>query len=113
MTLTQFNIVDHSIIQYGVREPYITDLLFKYLQPGDIFLDIGANIGYDTLLACKIVGEGGKVFSIEPNSRIYAELEKNIALNKEILPIEHIQTFKVGAGKTKTTFESHYAEGNP
>lgn len=101
------------IIKFWEREPTITNLIFKYLKSWETFLDIGANIGYDTLLACKIVGKKGNVFAIEPNSKIFTELEKNVKLNKKILPIENITLFKVGAGKEKSNFESHYDVLNP
>ena len=53
----------------------------KYLTSGDNFIDIGANLGYMSINASKIVGPNGKVFSFEPDNTIYSLLENNIILN--------------------------------
>lgn len=51
------------------------------LAPGDVFVDIGANIGYDTLLAASRVGAQGTVISIEASPRTFALLQRDIAAN--------------------------------
>jgi FkbM family methyltransferase len=51
------------------------------LKPGMVFVDVGANIGYYSLMASKLVGSNGKVFSFEPWSRNRSLLEENIKLN--------------------------------
>jgi FkbM family methyltransferase len=65
-------------------KPYETqevDLLRKCLKPGGRFLDIGANIGYFTVLAAKHVGTGGEVVAFEPEPHNFKILKKNIELN--------------------------------
>jgi FkbM family methyltransferase len=52
-----------------------------YLKEGDTFVDVGANIGLFTLIASNKVGEKGKVYSIEPCSKTYSRLVKNVELN--------------------------------
>jgi len=52
-----------------------------HLSPGDIFIDVGANIGYFTCLASKIVGPEGIVHAIEASPNIYRLLLANIELN--------------------------------
>src|SRR5579863_7387210 len=51
----------------GVYEPWTTEVLTKELKEGDVFVDVGANIGFFTLLASKLVGEKGRVYAFEPN----------------------------------------------
>ena len=51
------------------------------LKPGDTFVDLGANIGFYTLIASRIVGENGKVFSFEPTPSTFQTLKKNIKEN--------------------------------
>ncbi len=54
----------------------------KFLKQGDIFIDIGANIGVYTLLAAKKVTSSGSVFSFEPEPILYSKLKMNVALNQ-------------------------------
>lgn len=74
----------------GIHEEATTSIFKKIIKPGDIFLDLGANIGYFSLLAAKLVGEKGKVFSFEPEPRNFYYLQKNIEINnyKNIYPFQ-------------------------
>jgi len=66
---------------FGVWEPAITAYLAATLAPGDTVIDIGANVGYDTLLAAHCVGPTGRVFAIEASPRVFGLLRENLALN--------------------------------
>lgn len=50
-------------------------------QPGDVVIDVGANIGHMALLAARRVGPTGRVIALEPTQRAYALLEANAARN--------------------------------
>lgn len=52
------------------------------LKPGDVFVDVGANIGYFSLLASKLVGPGGRVVAIEASPEVFDLLRRNLELNK-------------------------------
>jgi len=52
-------------------------LFKKIIKPGMRVLDLGANIGFYTILFSKLVGENGKVFAFEPDVKNYEYLEKN------------------------------------
>lgn len=67
---------------FGVWEPTITAYLMKHLRAGDTVIDVGANVGYDTLLASSCVGPTGHVFAIEASPSMFRELEANLALNQ-------------------------------
>jgi FkbM family methyltransferase len=56
--------------------------LQEFLKPGDVFLDIGANIGLYSMVAAKLVGPEGKVFAVEPHAVNVMSLMQNISLNK-------------------------------
>jgi len=67
---------------FGVWEPSITAYMTATLAPGDIVIDIGANVGYDTLLASHLVGPTGEVHAIEASPRVFHLLTQNLALNE-------------------------------
>jgi FkbM family methyltransferase len=56
--------------------------LHAFLRPGDVFVDVGANIGLFTLIAARIVGESGAVHAFEPCAKTYRRLLDNVAMNK-------------------------------
>lgn len=64
-----------------IYEPEITEFLKKHLLPGDIALDIGAHIGYYSLIFADKVGKSGKVYAFEPDPENHAILSKNIKIN--------------------------------
>lgn len=57
------------------------EFLKAYLKPGDLFVDVGANIGLFSLVAAKLVGPSGRVYAFEPTGRIYERLAINRMLN--------------------------------
>jgi len=65
----------------GRWEPFITECFRRTLARGDTFIDVGSNIGYYSLLASRIVGRSGHVYSIEASPTSLAQLRHNIALN--------------------------------
>ena len=66
----------------GTYEIEKQKLFEKIVKPNDIVFDIGAHVGFYTLLASELVGESGKVFAFEPLSRNINYLKRHIALNK-------------------------------
>ena len=66
---------------FGVWEPAITAYLTQALMAGDTVIDIGANIGYDTLLASHLVGPSGRVHAIEASPHVHRLLIANLMLN--------------------------------
>lgn len=61
---------------FGVRK-----IIQDYLKPGDIFVDVGCNIGYISLIASSIVGNDGLVISFDPDPRALKKIRENIKLN--------------------------------
>ena len=66
---------------WGEYEPLETRLFTSHIQNGHVVLDIGANIGYYTLLAARLVGPQGAVYAFEPDPDNFALLQKNIYQN--------------------------------
>ncbi len=62
-------------------ETHTSQTLIGVLRPGDVFVDVGAHVGYYTLLARALVGPSGRVFAFEPNPETFRMLIANIAGN--------------------------------
>jgi FkbM family methyltransferase len=75
---------------FGVWEPAITAYLTRTLAAGDTVIDIGANVGYDTLLASHLVGPEGAVHAIEASPHVYGLLTQNLALNETANVTPHL-----------------------
>ena len=78
-----------------------TQRVFKrVVKPGMTIIDVGANIGYYTLLGAKMVGEGGRVYAFEPDPLYFSLLKKNIEANRLHKIVE---PFKTAVGNTEKT----------
>jgi len=73
--------VSKQIFKNRIWEPFETSVIVNHLKKGDVFLDIGANIGYFSVVASTLVGASGKVIAYEPDEKNFRLLEKNIAVN--------------------------------
>ena len=73
------------------------------LRPGDVFIDVGANIGLWTLVAATAVGPSGRVFSFEPNPTTFERLSENIKLNGKASRVEAFPK-AVSAGERMVLF---------
>lgn len=73
--------VSRHIREEGIWEPFETSLVLSLLRPGDVFVDVGANIGYFSVLAASVVGAQGAVFAFEPDPDNYRLLWANAELN--------------------------------
>jgi FkbM family methyltransferase len=72
-----------SFLRYltGDAEPEVQQTLSELLSPAQVVYDVGANIGFFTLLCARLVGPGGSVYAFEPMPRNAATLRHNLALN--------------------------------
>lgn len=75
----------------GEYEPIETRMVKKFLNPGDCFVDIGANIGWFSMHAANVVGSSGKVISFEPSPIIYPWTVKSAKFNgfSNIISVYH------------------------
>lgn len=78
------------ILREREYEPHVTSVIKGLVQRGQTFVDIGANIGYFTSLAARLVGHGGRVIAVEANPDnvqiLCACLVRNRFTNVEVLP---------------------------
>ncbi len=66
----------------GTYERPLQEALAHYLKQGDVFYDIGANIGFFTVLAAHLVGKSGYVYAFEPVPENVQRIRHNLKLNR-------------------------------
>jgi FkbM family methyltransferase len=104
--------VDHvdpstsQLIERGVYESHVVRFLQQHLHIGTVFVDVGANIGFYSMLAARRVGSGGRVLSFEPNS----ENCRLILLGADKNGFDNIQLFPLAAGRETghVCFSTHF-----
>ena len=94
MDLDLADFLQRHIYVTGTWEPATAAALTARLKPGDVFIDIGANVGYFSLLAAQIVGTEGRVLAFEPNPEVFERLRRNADLNTATC----IQMYRLGIG---------------
>jgi FkbM family methyltransferase len=65
------------------------------LRPGATVVDVGANLGFVTVLLAELVGPNGRVFSFEPSQTVFAKLEKTVAANS----LRQVSTYNMACGQ--------------
>jgi FkbM family methyltransferase len=83
-------------------EPETSNFLASILKPGDTFIDIGAHVGYFTMLASAFVGPAGRIYAFEPDRDNFAHLLHHLEVNqaKNVRPMH----MAVGASPAVTDF---------
>jgi FkbM family methyltransferase len=74
--------IKKHIFFQGYFEWAETNFVRNSLRPGQTFVDVGANIGWHTLMAASRVGSSGRVVAIEPAASTFLELQSNVQLNR-------------------------------
>ena len=82
LTVVLYDYIQQRLFYFGIWEPTLTKYISDNLSQGDIFVDVGANIGYYSCMAANIVGDTGTVHAIEASPKIFLLLCNNISLNK-------------------------------
>ncbi|MYU13744.1 FkbM family methyltransferase [Streptomyces sp. SID8361] len=75
------DLIQRYLYLFGVWEPHMTRWLQRRLKPGDVFVDVGANIGYYSVLASRLVGGSGKVVAVEASPTFLGLLQRHARRN--------------------------------
>jgi FkbM family methyltransferase len=86
----------------GTAERPLQDALQREVKPGTTFFDIGANVGFVTILAARLVGPSGRVVAFEPVPENVAAIRENLALND--IHWAEVRETAVGRAAGKATF---------
>lgn len=105
--------IDRQLALNGIREAETTLTIQRVLErfneettPVHVF-DVGANVGYYTLLEANVLGESGRIYAIEAEPRNAERLEKNIQLNG----YSNIEVIQAAAGAERTKQELSVRSG--
>ncbi len=93
------NSIHKQLILDHTREFEATELMRQYIQPDDVILELGANIGYYVLLESQILSENGCIYAVEPSAENVALLKRNVELNQ----VRHIDIDHMAMSDTKGT----------
>lgn len=110
LRVTTQDVIGRHIYKYGRHEPETTDFLIGSLEilDGDVIFDIGANIGWYSLLFDRIAGRAAaEIYAFEPDPENFGLLKENIALNDA----RHIRPVQFGASDRTGTFQLHLFGG--
>jgi FkbM family methyltransferase len=96
---------------HGEAEPDVQKTLQEFLRPGMTMYDIGANIGFFSLLAARLAGESGKIISFEADPEIAARLREHVARNE--FPNISVQEMAVWSESRRLPFARADAATSP
>ncbi|MES2963771.1 MAG: FkbM family methyltransferase [Bdellovibrionota bacterium] len=101
-------LVSEIIRNEGAYSRNDIEMMGRILNPGDVFIDAGANIGWHTVIGAKLVGPKGRVLAFEPEPKNASLLRRNVEHNSltNVEVIEEALTSKPG------TLMLHLSEGN-
>jgi FkbM family methyltransferase len=88
----------------GTTEPLVQRMLAKHLDDGSVMYDLGASVGFFTVLAARMVGQSGHVYAFEPVLRNARALERNVEINgfRNVTVIPRAVSNRTGAARFET-----------
>lgn len=92
--------VQRPLYLFGTYEGSTLKLIRHCLRPGDTFVDVGSNIGLMSVLASRVVGPKGTVYSFEPEPGLHKQLLENLGINQS--DNVHPFPFAIGSARAKS-----------
>jgi FkbM family methyltransferase len=103
------DMIQRTMYAFGVWEPAVTAWFRGHIRHGDAVIDIGANVGYYSLLAAELVGDTGEVLSVEASPAIFDLLRDNLLRNPRLNP--RVRAVNVAAAEQPGTLRFFDALG--
>lgn len=94
MLLTPTEHIQQQLFWYGYYEKELGNLVKKVVRPNDVFIDIGANIGYFSILSATI-SPSVRVISFEPVKDLFKKMKENFSIND----CKNIEAINAAAGE--------------
>lgn len=102
------DVIERTLLTEGRWEPHVGRVVQAVLRPGDVFVDVGANIGYFSLMGACLVGQEGHVYALEPCRRTFARLLEHIRLNG----LNNVTALPLAASNCNGTAVMHFLTAN-
>lgn len=96
---------------FGTHEPVVTRWLHAHVNGAAIVFDIGAHVGYSTLIMAQLVGDLGQVIAFEPNTSNRGMIERNVSLNPDIAGRIRVEPFAVSDASGTQLFRAVESTG--
>ncbi len=94
----------YEYILGNYEDPKTMDTFLSWLKPASVFYDLGANAGYFTLMANRVITEG-KIYSFEPSPAARQLFEKHQELNRDKITADNISLLPFAISDTKKQIE--------
>jgi FkbM family methyltransferase len=91
--------IGRAVEKYGEFSESEAELFRQLCRPGDVVVEVGANIGTHTMAIAGMVGNQGRVFAFEPQRIVYYTLCANMAINS----IDNVECFNMAVGSEEGT----------
>lgn len=101
-------VISDRLRKNKIWDPTTTSFIQKWLRRGSVVIDVGANIGYDTVVAASIVGKPGRVFSFEPHPENFKMLKKSVEANE----FSNVDAFQLGVACRPGKFTLYSSTSN-
>jgi FkbM family methyltransferase len=91
LTVHESDAIGYSILVGRVFDPCLTEAIHRLIDPGDVVIDVGANVGYVTSIAAVRAGRSGRVVAVEPHPAVFELLSANVeswSARPAIAPVE-------------------------
>jgi FkbM family methyltransferase len=99
--------VGAEMSRQGTYEPHVSQELLRLLQPGSVFVDVGASVGYFTILAARAVGPKGRVIACEPGPQNHSALLLNTVVND----LDNVRILPCAVSDTAAVLLYHHLGG--
>lgn len=77
----------------------LAQLLRRFLRDGDVFVDVGANVGYYACIAARYCGSSGQVHAIEPQARLVDHIRESLRLNAHDGPAPVVRVYQAACSR--------------
>jgi FkbM family methyltransferase len=102
--------MSQCLIQTGEYQPEVSAAVAKWLPPGGVMVDVGANVGFMTMLGARRAGPAGRVLAIEPNPAMVVAVRRHLERNL----ISNVRLVQAGCSETRGSLPLYIApDGNP